>query len=197
MILDLAALRPARLLLASLGLAGALCGPALGKAAHDAPALAAARDPVADCDRLAAWAPDPERRAEPVAGPALAAEAARAACVAAVARRPDLARLRLQLARALWRQGEEAVAYALLEQAAQQGSPAAWLVLGALFDEGRHVRQDDVVALLHYLEAARRGAPEGMRAAAGIWGDPASPSHDARLAAMAPGTLEAAVLSDW
>ena len=185
--------RPLRLALVA---ALALAAPALAKAPTDGAGLALAADPVADCDRLAAWAPDPQREGAPVAGPTLAPEPARAACTAAVAARPDLPRLRFQLARALWRLGEQEVAYALLEQAAQQGSPAAYLVIGSLFETGDHVRQDDVVALLHYLEAARRGAPEGMNAAAGIWGDPASPSHDARLAAMT-GPLDREVIADW
>ncbi|WP_339949318.1 hypothetical protein [uncultured Albimonas sp.] len=183
------------ILAAALGLG--LAAPAAGKAPSDGASLAAAPDAIADCDRLAAWGVDPERKAAPVAGRRLPAEAARAACLAAVAERPDLARLRFQLARALWRLGDQEVAYALLEQAAQQGSPAAWLVLGSLFETGGHVRQDDMVALLHYLEAARRGAPEGMRAAAGIWGNPESPSHDALRAARAPVALDPAVIADW
>lgn len=190
---------PLRLALAAaLALAApALAPPAQARAPSDAASLALAPDPVAECDRLAAWAPDPQRTAAPVAGPALPAGPARAACLAAVAARPDLPRLRFQLARALWRLGDQAVAYALLEQAADQGSPAAYLVLGSLFESGEHVRQDDVVALLHYLEAARRGAPEGRRAAAGIWSDPASPSHDARLAATAEAPLDPRVIADW
>ncbi|SFH80727.1 sel1 repeat family protein [Albimonas pacifica] len=186
--------RPLRLALVA---ALVLAGPAAARAPTDAAGLAFAADPVADCDRLAAWATDPQREAAPVAGPTLSAEPARAACTAAVAERPDLPRLRFQLARALWRLGDQDIAYALLEQAAQQGSPAAYLVIGSLFEAGEHVRQDDVVALLHYLEAARRGAPEGLKAAAGIWGDPQNPSHDARLAATAQGALDPRVIADW
>lgn len=139
---------------------------------------AAASDAAAECRRLAAYGHDPAHRGRPVAAEALDAEAARAACTRAVAGDPGDAALRFHLARAHWRLGEAETAWLLLEGAADAGHAGAYYVIGRLFHDGAHVRRDHAAALLHYLEAARRGASAGVAGALAIYADPGSPSHD-------------------
>ncbi|MEO0681665.1 MAG: hypothetical protein AAF192_14765 [Pseudomonadota bacterium] len=182
----------------------AFAAPAAWAAAgapFDGRPLVASIDPGALCDRLAAYAPDPEATAPPVPGAYVSAPRAREACTDAAtlsgASASDRRRWLFQLARAHYRLGEFDTAYALLERSAEAGSPGAWFVLGRLFQHGDGVRVDHTVALLHYLEAWRRGAPAGLVAAQAIYGDPDSPAYDPARHRDLPLRVRQQALTEW
>lgn len=141
-----------------------------------------ALDPGRLCAQLAAWEPDPARDAPAVAAERFDADAARRACTRALAAAPHDPALRFALARAHHRLGDADTAYALLELSADAGHAGALLALGRMFETGDHVRRDLTVALLHYLEAGRKGAPAGFRAAGAIYAEPAGAARDDGLA---------------
>ncbi|MEM1313985.1 MAG: hypothetical protein AAGI51_05485 [Pseudomonadota bacterium] len=183
-------------------LAPLLIPPAEASGAFDGRPLVESLDQGRMCDRLAAFAADPRSAEASVDNAFFDPGRARRACMQAVSLDPDEPRYLFQLARAHWRLGDADTAYALLESAADAGYPGAWFILGRLFHHGEHVERNHTIALLHYLEAYRRGAPSGLVAAQAIYADPESPAHDPARAARAGdhgATLSARVraASDW
>ncbi|MBI1206490.1 MAG: hypothetical protein GC191_04280 [Azospirillum sp.] len=121
-------------------------------------ALAATAPPVHDCDRLAASNYD---SAAPVAGikyQDLDAERAIPACRHAVTAWPATARFEYQLGRALERRGEVEEAVTWYARAAEHGHVIAQYNLGAMYEVGDTVPQDDAAAF-HWL---RRSASQGL-----------------------------------
>ena len=130
----------------------------------ETPAPKADAAPLTDCDTLAAFESDPNRKAEGVAPGALKLNAKRAlpACLAAVEQYPGSPRLRAQLGRAyafsrnLFKAAEE------LRKAAQAGYAPAQTLLGGLYDMGLGVPQDSAQAVQWYQKAVAQGDPNAM-----------------------------------
>ena len=102
-------------------------------------------DDVADCDRLAA-APHDEHKVE--AGViwdklTTQAEAAIAACRAAIAAQPDEARFKYQLGRALDAAGQNSEAIEWYERVAGPDYPAALAELASMYASGQGVLKDE------------------------------------------------------
>lgn len=119
----------------------------------------ATRDPVDRCDSAAAYRYDPARKGstDGVRFSDINADLAIRVCTRAIAKRPDLARLRFQLARAYERKKSYRQAAALYRKAATEGSaPARWS-LGLMVLKGRGVSQDREQGLSLIRQAARKG----------------------------------------
>jgi TPR repeat protein len=128
------------------------------------PGMASAQSAAAlRCDELAASRYDPATPAgKGVAFNQLDADAAIAACTAALETTPDDAKLRFQLGRALDKAGRGPEAVAAFEAAAAGGSSLALSGLGTLYDGGYGVPEDAAKALRYYQEAADAGLPLAM-----------------------------------
>ncbi|HWT31886.1 MAG TPA: tetratricopeptide repeat protein, partial [Propylenella sp.] len=118
-------------------------------------------DPVAECDRLAGDARDPQKAGPGVYLDDLQPEPAIAACGAAVAAEPGNARLRYQLGRALRKAGDYEAAAKELEAAAMRGYASAQAALGELYEQGQGVPQDQASALAWFRLAAQQGHVDG------------------------------------
>lgn len=116
------------------------------------------RDPVDRCDAAAGYRYDPDNRgAGGVRFVEIDADHAIRVCTRALLKRPDLARLRFQLARAHERKKDYRTAAALYRRAASDGSaPARWS-LGLMVLKGRGVIQDREQGLSLIRQAARKG----------------------------------------
>jgi TPR repeat protein len=109
------------------------------------------------CDQLAGHVEDPDK-----VGPGVADvadnKAAIAACEKDLAADPNNRRLKYQLARVLFYDGQTAKAVELLEAAANAGSSQAQFVLGYITDEGlQGVRKDFCKVEVLWLKSARQG----------------------------------------
>lgn len=118
-------------------------------------ALAAAQ--VHDCDRLAAFGPDPQAVAPGVDLGAIDAGAAIWACRAAIEADSEEPRFRYQLGRALLAKSEETQAFEAIKAVAERFYPAALNSLGYLYLHGMGTAPDPAAALVWY----RRGADAG------------------------------------
>lgn len=127
-------------------------------------ALERAAPPVHACDRLAAERYDPQRVAEGVDSDCMRRNAERAvvACTAAVKASPGTARYRAQLARALAHTGRMDEARREARAAADAGSSAAMVLLGAMSARGFGAAKDDAEAAAWYAKAADAGNERGM-----------------------------------
>jgi len=117
------------------------------------------RDPVTRCDSAAGYRYDPVNKGsgEGVRFGDIDADFAIRVCSRALTKRPDLARLRFQLARAHERKKDYRQAAALYRKAASAGSaPARWS-LGLMVLKGRGVNRDREQGLSLIRQAARKG----------------------------------------
>jgi uncharacterized protein len=110
--------------------------------------------PVTDCDRYAASATDPQRKATGVplgnVNPALAAPA----CEAAVRQYPKSARLIFQLGRAYYKADNFPAAAEEFRKAADQGHAEAQSDLAVMYRDGQGVLKDYGQAVLWFRKAA-------------------------------------------
>jgi WD40 repeat protein len=109
-----------------------------------------------DCDRLAGFPQDPQKRTWGVAFDNIK-EGAVAACRAALAKQPDEPRYMYQLARALNKQGETAEARDLLERAAARGYAAAHNNIGFYYQRGEKGFPKDAAAAISHDASAFEG----------------------------------------
>lgn len=117
------------------------------------------RNPVTRCDSAAGYRYDPVNRGrgQGVRFEDIDADFAIRLCARALMKRPDLARLRFQLARAYERKKDYRQAAALYRKAASDGSaPARWS-LGLMVLKGRGVSRDREQGLSLIRQAARKG----------------------------------------
>jgi TPR repeat protein len=130
------------------------------------PELRAARDPsIRKCDELAAHADDTDRNpaVRSVAFDDLAADDAIAACRAAVAAQPQVARLMFQLGRAYDKAKRTSEATASYRVAAQSGHAMAMNNVGVALEKGEGGPVDLPAARQWYEKAAKAGNGWGMR----------------------------------
>jgi len=119
----------------------------------------ATRDPVTRCDSAAAYRYDPARKgaSDGVRFVDIQADHAIRVCTRALIKRPDLARLSFQLARAYERKKNYRKAADLYRKAASEGSaPARWS-LGLMVLKGRGVSRNRIQGLSLIRQAARKG----------------------------------------
>lgn len=132
--------------------------------------VARARKAVSDCDRLAASDADRRRGIRGVAFSAIDTARAIPACEAAVAARPDDARLQYQFGRALEASGtrpdDVAAAY---RRSADLGFALAQLSLGSLHAAGKGVPRDYAEAVTLFRKAAEHELPAAENALAGMY----------------------------
>src|SRR5262245_19342375 len=123
-------------------------GISLAKAAEPLlpPLTSAARAPEVECDRLAAFADDPEAVVRGVKFDEIQAEPAKRACSLARSQYPAEMRFVFQLARAYLASQDPTPAKELLEQLAANGYLAAFNGLGFTFIRGIGVAKDRAVA---------------------------------------------------
>ncbi len=125
--------------------------------------IARADDP-ADCDRLAAAPYDEHKVGDGVSRRVLAtdAEAAIAACRAAVAANPNEPRFRYQLARALEAGGKDAEAVEWYDRVASSDYPSALADYAGMYALGKGVLQNTEKAFALAKSAAEAGNARGM-----------------------------------
>jgi WD40 repeat protein len=110
-----------------------------------------------DCDRLAAFPRDPQKRAWGVAFENIKEEAV-GACRTALAEHPDDPSYMYQLARALAKAGDTAESRALFERAAARGYAAAHNNLGSYYEKGElGFTKNGAAAISHYAIAFKGG----------------------------------------
>ena len=130
-------------------------------AALSAIALAARADGPTECDRLAAHPSDPDKVLEGVSSAAVRGwnDAAIWACREALRHEPGNARVRYQLGRALFYDGQEAEALGHLETAASAKHRQAQFVYGLMYTNGVDgiLAADACKALALWEDAAARG----------------------------------------
>ena len=114
-----------------------------------------------DCDRLAASASDPQKKAAGVSYGQLNAAAAMAACKKAVAQEPREGRLWFQYGRALEKADKMPEAMNAYGEAKNLNHAAAFSNLGELYRDGKHVERDLPAALDLFKKAADLGSAEG------------------------------------
>lgn len=121
------------------------------------PALALSSDPAAECDRLAASPNDAVAGRSGVDFPDIDGAAARSACAAARAARPEDPRIAFQLGRAEQKLGAYEQARALYEEAGAGGYRLADAALAILYEDGLGVEADPARAEALYRRAAEAG----------------------------------------
>ncbi len=116
-------------------------------------------DLVTDCDRLAALPGDPQspQRVTGVLTNQIDIVPALAACNAAMRQYPDVVRFTFEAGRIAYAQKDYEQARELYEKAAAAGSKGAMNGLGAIYQGGVGVAQDDGAALSWYQKAAAGG----------------------------------------
>jgi len=120
------------------------------------PALAA--EEVTECDRLASHGSDPDKIAPGVSESSMNKAAAQSACEAAVAKDPNNRRLRYQLGRAYFYDGNFVKAMPHLEFAANAGGQQAQFVLGYIIDGGQGgVKKEPCRVEDLWVKSARQG----------------------------------------
>ena len=120
-------------------------------------------DPAAHrCDELAADVWDPGRRGGGVSWEALNTQAALEACRQAVDSAPGAPRFLAQLARAMFKNNEDAAAVAMFREAAEAGQPSAMYHLGWAYRDGYGVTADGPAAVSWYRRAAEAGHAYGQ-----------------------------------
>ena len=113
---------------------------------------------VADCDRLAANPPDPDRVVTGVPRSEMDVNAAIAACESALAASPETARFAYQLGRVLFYDGDTANSLKYIGEAAARGYRQAEFVMGALIDNRRSGVPYDICDVEDYwFRAATKG----------------------------------------
>lgn len=121
---------------------------------------------VAECDALAASSFD-KTRPKDVPGVAfdkIDAPRAISACKKALEDRPNDARIKLQLGRALQKSGDNPVEAArLYREAADAGLASAMIALGVAYERGQGVSKDPSEAVNWYRKAADNGVSLAMR----------------------------------
>lgn len=105
---------------------------------------AAAEDEVHACDRLAANPPDPDRVTVGVPREAVDLPAAIAACAAAVAENPGVARFSYQLGRVLFYDGQTAKALESFQRAIDLDYRQAKFLVGLIMTRGYDGVPDDI-----------------------------------------------------
>lgn len=115
--------------------------------------------PPMDCDTLAASAVDPQRKAPGVPLDRIVPKKAIAACFKAKTLFPEVARFRYQLGRAYEASKEPDIAARWYGEAAERGHAPAQTSLGAAYEAGEGVRQDDGEATRWFRKAAEQDDP--------------------------------------
>jgi tetratricopeptide (TPR) repeat protein len=111
---------------------------------------------VTDCDILAANPPDPDRIVKGVPREEVDLPRAIAACRAAVAEKPDVARFSYQLGRCLFYAGQIDEAMATFKHAADQGYRQAHFIIGYIrYRQSSGVAFDIKEIEYHWRQAAR------------------------------------------
>jgi TPR repeat protein len=115
-------------------------------------------DEITECDRLVSHPLDPDRITDGVYSSAVDHAAGIAACEAAVENDPGNARLRYQLGRVLFYNGQEPKAMPHVEFAAGAGYRQAQFVLGYILEGGRGGADQDMCRAADlWLKSARAG----------------------------------------
>lgn len=113
---------------------------------------------ITECDKLASHGSDPDKIAPGVSESGMNKAAAQAACEAAVAKDPNNRRLRYQLGRAYFYDGNFVKALPHLEFAANAGGQQAQFVLGYIIDGGQGgVKKDPCKVEDLWVKSARQG----------------------------------------
>lgn len=114
---------------------------------------------MTDCDLMTAHPADSDAVTKGVEFDWIDAKKAVRACERAVNNHPETPRFRYQLARALQKTGQQGEAVAQVRSAADEGYPAAMLLLGFLYRNGQGVPQNMDEAVRWYEKAANGGNP--------------------------------------
>ncbi|MEI7783191.1 MAG: hypothetical protein WCK08_02315 [Betaproteobacteria bacterium] len=114
-----------------------------------------------DCDRLAASASDPQKKAAGVSFGQLNAAAAMAACKKATAVEPREGRLWFQYGRALEKADKMTEAVAAYNEAKNLGHASAFNNLGELYRDAKHFERDLPAALALFKKSSDLGSSEG------------------------------------
>jgi hypothetical protein len=126
-----------------------------------APVLAA--EEITECDRLASHGSDPDKIAPCVSESGMNKAAAQSACEAAVAKDPNNRRLRYQLGRAYFYDGNFTKGMPHLEFAANAGGQQAQFVLGYVIDTAQGgVKKDACRVEDLWVKSARQGRLAGQ-----------------------------------
>lgn len=124
---------------------------------------------VHDCDRYAAHAGDPKRRAEGIAFNQIDVSTAIASCKEAVENYPSVARYQFQYGRSLDAAKRKAEAVDWYRKASQLGYPSAMASLGNAYERGRGVFQNTKKAVTWYQKASDLGLPRAQVALANMY----------------------------
>jgi TPR repeat protein len=137
-------------------------GPKSAAAAREPAGGGAASAAAHECDRLAAYPFDPDRKAEGVPFWLLDAERAARTCEQAVAAHPGVLRFEYQLGRALQKEKRYGEALQWFRKAADKGIAPAMHMLGATYESGRGVAKNYVRAIEWYRKAADKDYAPAM-----------------------------------
>lgn len=137
--------------------------PILWLAAAPTPATTQGTAAVTECDRLAAYPDDPGRVGPGARTEEIDLPKARAACEADVAAQPDNPRLRYQLARILFYQGETRRAVDEMRRAADFGYAQAQFVYGTFISKRRPDAPTDICLTERYWLASAKGGRQAAR----------------------------------
>jgi TPR repeat protein len=137
--------------------------PILWLAAGPAPVSAQGTAMVTDCDRLAAYPDDPHRVGPGSTREQIDLPQARAACEADVAAQTGNPRLRYQLARILFYQGDTRRAVDEMRHAADLGYAQAQFVYGTFISKQRPDAPTDICLTERYWFASAKGGRQAAR----------------------------------